>query len=350
MRDASPVTIVFVAGGSIGHIAPCLAVWEVLKRIEPDARTLFLCSNRLEDTRFLEKEGVEFVALGSRRVSFFNIVPRVVRAWTLLRKWLPDVIFSKGGGVTIPVALAAWMLQIPLVVHESDAVSGRATRFLSRFAKKVIRGFPNNPVRSSMSHGSRNEGLRITGLSGNRPILLVLGGSQGAMALNDAVAHHLDELLSFVDIIHLTGEGKGLPRRSVRRGSATPRREAKPGYWETPFAHEELPHLYAAADFALSRAGAGSISELAANGIRGILVPLEGLAHDHQVMNAEASSGRGFEVLRQADLARELPIFVKKYALSSSTHKKGKEYRGESPAASLAKILLAATEDHGRVS
>ncbi len=137
-----------------------------------------------------------------------------------------------------------------------------------------------NPIRPNAINGSREKGLAITGLSGKRPILFVMGGSQGAQALNDAITQNIDALLAMADIVHLTGRRK---KTLIKRD----------GYWQTEFAHEELPHLYAIADIALSRAGAGSISELAANGIPMILVPIEGLANNHQVLNAIAAQENG---------------------------------------------------------
>jgi UDP-N-acetylglucosamine--N-acetylmuramyl-(pentapeptide) pyrophosphoryl-undecaprenol N-acetylglucosamine transferase len=286
--------VLFAGGGSIGHIAPCIAVWREVQKRDAAAATHFVCSDRREDIEFLEKEGIDCTALGSRRIRIWKFPGAFFKARTMLRVWRPDIVFTKGGGVTIPTALAAWTRGIPLVVHESDAVPGRATSFLSRFATRVIQGFTaGNPVRESITQGSRETGLRLTGLSGSRPILLVTGGSQGAVALNTAIATHLDEVLAHVDIVHITGEGKS--------GALS-----KSGYWSRPFVHDELPHLYAIADIALARAGAGSISELAANGIATVLVPLEGVAHDHQLKNAEAAASGGCIVLRQARLHDEL--------------------------------------------
>ncbi len=130
----------------------------------------------------------------------------------------------------------------------------------------------------------------------------MLGGSQGAEALNTAVRDQIDNILEHCDIIHLTGKGK--------KGAT-----AQSGYWTAEFVHGELPHLYAAAAFALSRAGAGSISELAANGIPAILVPIEGLANDHQVKNARiAAEHGGCVLLPQAELGTGLVPIIDKFS------------------------------------
>ena len=297
--------ILFACCGSAGHIAPCVAVWRAVRELRPDATAHVACSNTPEDARFLEKEGMEYTAVGSRNVTIMNILPGLLRSWRLLGRIRPDAVFTKGGGVTIPIALAAWMRRIPIVVHESDAVPGRATRFLSHFAALSIDGFSTgNPLRPGINQGSREKGLRLTGMSGDRPILLVTGGSQGAQTFNDAIIAHVDELLDVVDVIHITGQGK--------RGVEV----AKAGYWKSPFVHEDLAHLYAAADIALSRAGSGNIGELAANRIPAILIPLEGLAQNHQVANAKATErSGGCIVLMQEHLDRDLVSAVRALAM-----------------------------------
>ncbi|MBU2259617.1 UDP-N-acetylglucosamine--N-acetylmuramyl-(pentapeptide) pyrophosphoryl-undecaprenol N-acetylglucosamine transferase [Patescibacteria group bacterium] len=314
-------TILFAGGGSIGHIAPAVAVARSLKELKPDVNVRFICSNREEDAEFLTREGFDFIQIDAPRLSLtfpWRFFSAYKKSSALLKEMKPDIIFSKGGYVSVPVCLAAHKKKIPIILHESDAVSGYANRLVSRWAEVVCLGFPqttsnvqrrmsldvgrwtftNNPIRSEITQGNREEGLRITHFSGNKPILIVMGGSQGAQALNEAVAENLEELLKLCDIIHLTGEGKM---------STQPR----DGYWVREFAHEELAHLYAISTFALSRAGAGSIAELEANNIPTILVPLEGAAHNHQLKNAEAAAKSGqFTVLRQHKLKGQLVDIV----------------------------------------
>lgn len=299
--------ILYVSGGSAGHLAPLVAVERAVKALHPDAESSFLCSDRPEDAAYLRHERVTFSVVPRPRRSLslpFSFLRNYVRSRRAIRTFKPDAVFSKGGAVSVPACLAARQAGIPVVLHESDAVMGRANRMVARWASAVCMGFPmtsgnpvrhtGNPVRPNITTGSRDEGLRITGLAGKRPVLLVIGGSQGAEALNGAVREHIGELLAVCDVIHLTGKGK--------KGAA-----ARDGYWSTEFAHAELPHLYAAASFALSRAGAGSISELAANGIPAILVPIEGLANDHQLRNAEIAHEHGGCILiRQRHMQDQL--------------------------------------------
>lgn len=301
------VRILYVSGGSAGHLAPLVAVERAIKQLDKEAAHLFLCSDRPEDSSYLRHEHVTFRAIPRPRRSLsmpLTFVRNYFASKKAIREFKPDVVFSKGGAVSVPACLAAKHLKIPIVIHESDAVMGRANALIAKWATKVCLGFPiqtrkpagrqagsqtrkrvnitvtGNPVRPEIIDGKRTEGLRITGLSGKRPIMMILGGSQGAEALNAAVRTNIDALLKICDIIHLTGKGKsGATKRA--------------GYWSAEFAYGELPHLYAIATVALSRAGAGSISELAANGIPTILVPIRGLAHDHQMRNATTAQENG---------------------------------------------------------
>lgn len=286
--------ILLVGGGSGGHLAPLAAVAEQLKQLAPGCHLHAVCTDNGSDLRFLQSQGLtatEFPVPKKSLLFLLHYRGSKKRALKILEDWKPDIVFSKGGSISIPLCNAAHQKKIPIVIHESDAVMGRANAIVSRWADVVCCGFKTqdtrhkctitgNPIRSAITQGNRTEGLRITGLTGKKPILLVTGGSQGATALNNAIIKNADELLEMCDIIHITGEGKkGL--------------EPRTGYWSCPFAFDQLPHLYACTSLALSRAGAGSIGELAACRIPAILVPIRGLAHDHQYRNALAARASG---------------------------------------------------------
>lgn len=298
------MNILFVGGGSVGHIAPAVAVWRAMSKENPEAKAHFLCADRPDDREFLEKEKLEWTASVVPRLGLsfpLKYIRAHLLAQRLLREFRPDIIFSKGGALSVPVCFAAVQLGIPIVLHESDAVSGHANTLVSNWAAKICVGFPGvsgtftgNPVRPTVGKGEKDEALRITGLSGDKPILLVTGGSQGSITLNEAVVANHQTLLETYDIIHITGRGKAT---SIEL----------PGYWQRDFVVEEFTHLLAAADIAVSRAGAGSIGELAANSIPTLLVPLRGVGHDHQQKNAEAAeSSGGCLVVQEADLETEL--------------------------------------------
>lgn len=357
------VRILFAAGGSIGHIAPCIAVLRALQKIEPGTQAHFVCSTRPEDQIFLKKEGVMFTAIAKRVISIRTLPVAFLRACGVLSRTRPDVILAKGGCVTVPVALAGRFMRIPIVVHESDAIHGRATRFIGRFARAICFGFPQseahkltagtsnhaaplytgNPVRPAIMQGSRERGLAITGFSGMRPILLVMGGSQGASAINDAVATQLDALLSLVDVAHITGIGK---KSSARRAGR---------YWSCEFAHEDYPHLLAITDLALSRAGAGAISELATYGIAAMFVPLRGVAHDHQEGNARAAEANGACVVIEQDSLQSalLPAihrFLDNPPMFRNIRDNIRTMAGLDAGKKLAEILLAISHEHGAAS
>ncbi len=300
--------ILFVGGGSIGHIAPAITVWQKLKESDPSAEAVFICSKRKDDASFLMEKNLPYIAIDAPKLSLSFIwkFPIALRnAKKIISSVQPDIIFSKGGYVSVPICWVAHKKDIPIILHESDTVSGRANRLVARWASYVCMGFPleplppksegtGNPVRPEVMQGSKEEGLKLTGFSGSKPILLVMGGSQGAQSINDIIFELLPQLLDHVDIVHITGEGKG---KDIQQK----------GYWSAPFVNKELPHIYAIADIALSRAGAGSIGELAANSIPSILVPLREVGHDHQQKNAEYIEKKGGCILlQQADLEARL--------------------------------------------
>lgn len=313
--SASP-TIIFCGGGSLGHIAPSVAVADEVRRLRPDCVPVFLCSSRPDEAAMLRAAGYDFhtIAAGKfprgvslRLLTFpFLFVISFFQSLSLLRRLRPVAVFGKGGFVSVPPVLAARCLGIPIVVHASDSMPNLSDRLLGSVARTVCTGFPTegfpsslrrkilvtgNPIRSAILRGSRDAGCRLTGFSGKRPVLLVIGGSQGSVALNQAVEKSFDQLLALADIIHLTGKGKGVDRSHAR-------------YFVRPFVLDELPHLYALSDLALSRAGASALSELGALKKAVLVVPLEGVAHDHQLRNAESLADRGaVDLLRQSELS-----------------------------------------------
>ena len=311
--------ILFAGGGSVGHIAPAIAVWEELKKMQSNVDALFLCADRPDERDFLTARNLKFHVLNAPRASAalpWKFWLAMLAANRLLTAHHPTVIFSTGGYISLPVCAAAFSRRIPIILHESDAVPGRANMLIGIVASRISAGLTDeplrgrltvtgNPIRPEVTQGSRETGLRLTGFSGQRPILLVAGGSQGAQALNEAVADNIQSLLSVCDIIHITGRGK---KTSV----------ASSGYWQSEFVTTEIPHLYACADMALSRAGAGMIGELAANGIATIFCPLRDVGHDHQQANADlVLATGGCIVIQQPELSSRLVDTVSALAASA---------------------------------
>lgn len=287
--------ILFVGGGSVGHIAPSVAVLDACKQHSPAVQPLFVCSPRPDDAAFLEEKNLPFTILDAPRLSLsfpWKFLKAYTQAKAMIETFNPDVVFSKGGYISVPLCAAAKRKKIPIVAHESDAVSGHANKIVSRWATVACRGMSTNkvesgkwkvtgnPIRPEITNGSKQKGLEITGLSGTRPILLVSGGSQGAASINESVLKQLDDILLRCDVIHITGRNKSITQERT-------------GYYAIEFAHDELADFYACADIAVSRAGASAIAEHAANGIPTILVPLREVGHDHQFINATAAVKTG---------------------------------------------------------
>lgn len=293
-------------GGSLGHIVPSLAIADALEHIRPDIPLIFVCAPRREEMEFLRTHKKKYVVMHagkfprglSIRWLTFPVLSLVALAESLLLilRIKPSLVFSKGGYISVPLCIVAWCLRVPIVLHESDAVAGMGNRLLGRMATVICVGsrsalgrnprtvFTGNPVRVMIGHGSRDAGRRITGFSGRKPVLLFIGGSQGAKVINDAVESQLSSLLALGDIVHITGRGK---RGDIHHAH----------YYARELVTDELPHLYALADIVVSRAGAGTLSELALLSKPVIVIPLRGLAQDHQQKNAHMLLKEGAVVL-----------------------------------------------------
>ncbi len=318
-----PTIIFFSGGGSSGHLMPSLAVADALMKKNPTLQPVFLCSSHFTEIDALRAFGQQHIVIHAGKfprgwsirlltfpplfvVSFFESIVHLLR----LR---PALIVSKGGFVSVPVCVAGFLFRIPIVLHSSDSVPSLSDRIIGHLARKICTGFPTssfpaslqkkalqtgNPIRSSILRGSRSTGLRITGFSGKRPILMIIGGSQGSVALNEAVSQNFTELLDFADIIHLTGQGKSLPQKHAR-------------YFSRASVLDELSHLYACSDLIITRAGAGVLSEIAALKKAAIVVPLPGVAHDHQIRNAEFLAERQAVEFLSQDRLSDLAFVVR---------------------------------------
>ena len=243
--------------------------------------------------------------LGANLVDSTRLVRGILGSLVLLRRFKPDVVFIKGGYVGLPVGLAAHLLRIPYVVHESDVSPGLTNRILSKWATQIAVGFPTkmykdfpkdrlnfvgNPVREEILKGHRLEGISEFGLDDKLPVIMVTGGSQGAAPLNDVVVEALPLLLDFAQVIHLTGEAElGRVQFNVSRMEGL---EHADRYHTFAFMGPEIALALAAADIVVSRAGANTVAELAALRKPTILVP-NYLMAGHQVENAKLLARQG---------------------------------------------------------
>lgn len=309
-------------GGTAGHVIPNIAVIEGLKDRYPDIELLYIGSKNGPEKDLIEKSGVPFksVQCGKLRRYFsfanfkdlFRVPIGILQARKILKKFRPDKVFGKGGFVSVPVVIAAFSLKIPVILHESDISPGLANRICSRFAGEICVSFQEskkhfrkknvvvtgNPVRKMIFEGSREKGFGLTGFSGEKPVLLVMGGSLGAQELNNLVFDNLPELLRHCQVIHVTGKGKG--------GIEKVRDKLK-GYKQFEYLHDELFDMYAITDLVLSRAGANALAEIAALGLPSVLVPLSLKAsRGDQIENAKI-----FEEKKMAVYLKDNKDFVK---------------------------------------
>jgi UDP-N-acetylglucosamine--N-acetylmuramyl-(pentapeptide) pyrophosphoryl-undecaprenol N-acetylglucosamine transferase len=321
-------TIVFTGGGTGGHVYPGLVVLKKLQAFWP-GELIWIGSSQGMERSLVEKEGVPFIGIPSgkfRRDLSWKNIPDVFRvlggffaAIYHLKRLKPILLFSKGGYVSVPPILAAAILKIPIIGHESDLDPGLATRIGLPFVRKLLVPYPDsveqyaprfrskivvtgNPVREEILQGSIEEGRKLLGLTEGKPVLLVLGGSQGAQELNELVWSVLKELLSTFQVVHQVGASHA---QAPELASVS----QLPGYFPRPYFTGELPHVLAAADMVVSRAGAGTLWELAAIGKPSLLIPLRGSGtRGDQVRNA-----RLFELNGWAKVLYDTPILPEQF-------------------------------------
>jgi UDP-N-acetylglucosamine--N-acetylmuramyl-(pentapeptide) pyrophosphoryl-undecaprenol N-acetylglucosamine transferase len=270
----------------------------------------------------------------------FKIPFGVLQSIFYLLKIKPDLVFSKGGSGSIAVTYAAKILRIPVFIHESDVVPGLSNQQTSKWAKKVFISFPKteyfnkektiltgNPIRREILDGDKEKAGELFDLTFSKPIILIIGGSQGAEAINDFVLEILNNLLKNYELIHVTG------RENFKEDSAEAQVVEDKGlekyYHPVGYLDEEhLKHAYSAADLVVSRAGASGIFEIAAVGKPSILVPLPSAAGDHQTKNAYAYAEAGpkgspAEVVEQENLSPN--FFLEKLKLLFINKEKTKQ-------------------------
>lgn len=325
--------IILTGGGTGGHLTPLVAVAEKLKaKLGPEANILYVGSGAKMEKDIMAENGIraKFVVSGKMRryfsiQNFFDLfkipVGFLQSLWILLR-FMPDVIFSKGGYVAVPIVLAAWIYRIPIMIHESDSAPGVANQFLSKFANRIAVAYPaseeyfpkektalvGNPIRFQVTEGDAHILRQELGFTESRKTILVLGGSQGSKVINDAIIKILPHLLQHFQIIHQTGIDN---LESVKSEAAFMGVKAgHDGYAPFGFMNaNKLRDSFALADLVISRAGATFITEIAANGKAAILIPLESSANDHQRMNAYALAHIGAaDVLEEGNLGEHILI------------------------------------------
>ena len=291
--------ILFASGGTGGHILPVIAVKEELEKLAQVQQipVEFLLVGQLDDVakQLLEAHNVPYKEVYAGKVrryvsgeNFFDIFRSIwglVQSQWYVWKFMPDVTFGKGGYSSVPGVLVSWLFQIPTLIHESDSIPGLANKFLGKFASVVAVGFQNvasffgkkktsivgNMTHPDIANGTQDEARKIFQLTFEKPILLIVGGSQGSKMMNEVIWKILPALLDVVEIIHIVGKSHIEEARSIVK-SLSPYQDRM--YHYAGFLDSEMKHAYAAADLVISRAGASSIMDICLTHKPSILVPI----------------------------------------------------------------------------
>ncbi|MDY5986323.1 undecaprenyldiphospho-muramoylpentapeptide beta-N-acetylglucosaminyltransferase [Sporofaciens sp. SGI.106] len=310
--------IILTGGGTAGHVTPNIALLPRLKELNYDIH--YIGSYNGIEKELIEAFGIPYHGISSgklrRYFSLQNFTDpfRVIRGFGEAKKLIkllkPDVIFSKGGFVSVPVVLAGKKCKVPTIIHESDMTPGLANKLSIPSATKVCCNFPEtvaelpadkavltgSPIRQELLSGNRQKALDFTGFSDSKPVILVIGGSLGAVAVNEAVRRVLPNLLKDFQVIHLCGKNK-----------VDPSLNGLDGYVQYEYIKDELKDLFALTDIVISRAGANAICELLALHKPNLLIPLSANAsRGDQILNARSFERQGFSlVLEEEEITNE---------------------------------------------
>ena len=307
--------IILTGGGTAGHVTPNIALLPALKNAGYDISYIG-SYNGIEKT-LIEQQNIPYYGISSGKLRRyldiknltdpFRVLKGISQAKKLIRELKPDVVFSKGGFVAVPVVMAAGKQGIPVIIHESDMTPGLANKLCLKYSRKVCCNFPETvkmiskgkgvltglPIRQELLLGNKSAGLSMCGFDGSKPVLMVIGGSLGAVHVNDAVRAVLPKLLERFNVIHVCGKGK-----------LDASYDNTPGYRQFEYVDAELKDLFAAADVVISRAGANVICELLAMHKPNLLIPLPADAsRGDQLLNAESFRKQGYSmVLEEKDI------------------------------------------------
>lgn len=311
--------IVMTGGGTAGHVTPNIALMPALRK--EGFEISYIGSYDGIEKRLIEEQGVPYYGISSGKLRrYFNPKNfsdpfRVIKGYgqsiKLLKKIKPDVVFSKGGFVSVPVVLAAKFCRIPAIIHESDITPGLANKLAIPGAVKVCCNFPEtlnylpkekavltgSPIRQELLKGSADAGRTYCKFpEASKPVILIIGGSSGSRAINNTVRELLPQLLPDYNVIHLCGNGN-LDTSLTQTA----------GYLQLEYANQELADLFALSDLVISRAGANAICELLALHKPNILIPLSANAsRGDQILNANSFQAQGFSyVLEEENLSPE---------------------------------------------
>jgi UDP-N-acetylglucosamine--N-acetylmuramyl-(pentapeptide) pyrophosphoryl-undecaprenol N-acetylglucosamine transferase len=323
--------IVIAGGGTGGHTSPGLAVAAALRA--RGVACAWIGSRSGLEARRAPQTNIPYHAIRTGKLRralawqnvpdvFVNAPAGVAQAWRLLRRLRPRVVFATGGFVALPVAIAAALARVPVVVHEQTAVPGLANRIAARVARRVAVTFAEsapffgstptvvtgNPLRPELRDGHRAAALEHFGFDPVLPVVYVTGGAQGSHAINRALGETLADLLAHTQCLHQCGDNRATGDREwlqARRAALTPTLAAR--YALRPWVGDELADVYAAAALIVSRAGAGTVNECCQLGLPALYIPLPGAAGDEQTANAKlVARAGGCAILPQSGMTPAL--------------------------------------------
>ena len=314
--------IILTGGGTAGHVTPNIALVPQLK--EAGYQIKYIGSKGGMETELVQKAGLDYVGISSGKLrryfswkNFsdpFKVLKGYFQAKKIIKKYKPDIVFSKGGFVTVPVVYAAAKYHIPVIIHESDMTPGLANRLAIKKATRVCHNFPEtakylgekavhtgSPIRSELFTGNKITALDMCDFTANKPVIMVTGGSLGAEHVNQLVRLALPELLKDFQVAHLCGKGK---LDESLKGTK--------GYAQFEYISDEMKDFFAMADVIISRAGANSICEIAALNKPNILIPLSANAsRGDQILNAKSYQAQGFSEVLDEDTATKDDLIAK---------------------------------------
>ena len=310
--------IVLTGGGTLGHVTPHLSLIPHLQKAGYEIHYIGT-EKGMEAEKIRSVPGVTYHAVKSGKLrryfdwkNFtdpFRVLAGMIQSAALMGKIKPDVVFSKGGFVAVPVVFGAWLNRIPVLCHESDLTPGLANKLCKPFAKRFATTFPEcaaalgdkaemtgTPLRPELFCGSRAKGLSLLNFDGTKPVLMMMGGSSGAQAVNAALRASLPEITKEFDVAHICG-----------KGNLDESLKGTPGYTQVEFLDADLPDALAACDLVLSRAGANALCEFQALAKPLLLVPYpKGASRGDQILNAQSLEKRGLcHVLLQENMTAE---------------------------------------------
>jgi len=351
--------LVFTGGGTGGHFFPIIALTreigglqaQINKEVNKKGKIDFFYIGpkdylNLDSERVLSQEKIAvknilagkirryvgFVAFFRNFIDIFKNFIGTFQAFFILFFLAPDAVFSKGGYGAVPVMLAARLLKIPIFIHESDIAPGLSNRLFNKYASKVFLSFPGteikiskpekvslvgNPIRKEILEGSVENAKKIFNLTLEKPVIFIIGGSQGAQKINDAVLNALPQMLNNFELIHQTGL---LNFKQVTKEAQVMIKENLQKYYHPfPFLKEtEIKHAYAVSGLIISRAGSGTIFEIAACKKPSILIPLANSAQNHQIKNAYAyAKNKATVVVEETNLTSSFFLQIIKNIIQS---------------------------------